>query len=85
MDTLYLSSWDSFGPRFQARKRAEEERNEGLGGAGGRAQQGQVLCNPRPVAQPLWKASLRVCNGTLCAQQGQPFEIPRASGLSPFQ
>lgn len=35
MDTLYLSAWDSFGPRFQAsRKRAEEERNEGLGGAG---------------------------------------------------
>ena len=35
MGTFYLSAWDSFSPWFHAsRKRAEEERNEGLGGAG---------------------------------------------------
>ena len=91
MGTFYLSAWDSFGPWFHAsRKRAEEERNEGLGGAGrgweglggagGRAQQGQVLCDPRPVAQPLWKASLRVCNGTLCAHRASPLRFPELLG-----
>ena len=77
MGTFYLSAWDSFGPRFQAsRKRAEEERNEGLGGAGGRTQKGQVLCDPRPVAQPLWKASLRMCNGNLCVHRASPLRFP---------
>lgn len=53
---------------------------EGLGRAGGGAQQEQVLCDPRPVAQPLWKASLRACNGTLCAHRASPLRFPGLLG-----